>query len=167
MPRPHEPDLDLSKLYELSVEQPTLVKQASANKVRVKYAGNENRFRRIGFDLFKDNDSEFVWKLEKDSESGEEFITRTAQVYSLYKGTQSWSTEIDSSKNAITLIYKGHALKAFKKADLQFDESNVEDWRKFLVDKISTDPSFLTKVLSGLSEDRKRYLFAKYPELTK
>lgn len=165
MPRREQPNLDLSKLYELSVDQPKMKKEASS--YRVKYAENKTRFSKIGFDLFRDTESEFIWKLEKDSETGEEYIIRTASVDPLFSSSNSWSTQVDSGKSAITLIYKGHAIKAFKKAEVQFDENNVEEWRRFLVDKITTDPTFLTKVLSGLSEERKNYIFGKHPELKK
>lgn len=158
-------DLDLSKLYTIAVEKPTMTKQASAT--RLKYAGNEQRFSRVGFDLFRETESEYIWKLEKDSESGEEFIYRTAAVDSRFKSNQNWSTEVDSGKSAITLVYKGQSIKAFKKAELQFDEANVEDWRRFLVDKITTDPSFLNKILANLGDERRKYILGQHPELTK
>ena len=165
MPRRGQSDLDLSKLYELSVDQPKMQKQASSH--RVKFAENKGRFSKIGFDLFRETESEFIWKLEKDSETGEEYIVRTASVDPQFKAANNWSTQVDSGKGAITLIYRGHAIKAFKKAEIQFDENNVDEWRRFLVDKISTDPSFLTKILAGLSDERKNYIFGKYPELKK
>lgn len=165
MPRREGSDLDLSALYDISIDQPKMKKEASSH--RVKLAGNESRFSRIGFDLFRDTESEFIWKLEKDSETGEEYIMRTASVDSRFKTVSNWRTEVDSTKSAITLVYKSHAVKAFKKAELSFDEGNVEDWRRFLVDKIATDPTFLTKILAGLSDDRRSYIFGKYPELKK
>jgi hypothetical protein len=158
-------DLDLAQLHSLAVEKPAMVKQASAS--RLKYAGNEQRFSRIAFDLFRDVETEFIWKLEKDSETGEDFIIRTASVDPRFKSSQNWATEIDSGKKAITLVYKGQAIKAFKKAELNFDDSNVEEWRRFLVDKITTDPSFLTKVLANLGEERRKYILGQYPELAK
>jgi len=165
MTRREQPDLDLSKLYELSVDQPKMQKQASSH--RVKFAESKSRFSKIAFDLFRDSESEFIWKLEKDSETGEEYIIRTASVDPQFKTSKNWSTQVDSGKSAITLVYKGHAIKAFKKAEVQFDDKNVDEWRRFLVDKISTDPSFLTKILAGFSDERKSYIFGKYPELKK
>lgn len=165
MPRLTTPDLDLNALYELAVEQPKITKQASSGKL--KFAQNQKRFAKIGFDLFRDSESEFIWKLEKDSETGEEYIIRTANVDPLYSSSNSWSAQVDSGKTAITLVYRGHAVKAFKKADLDLQDNNVEEWRRFLVDKITTDPTFLNKVLTNVGESRRRYILGKFPELGK
>jgi hypothetical protein len=164
MPRlPELNQLDLDSLHDLTT--PKMTRTASISRLKV--ADNPKRFHKIGFDLYRDNESEFVWKLEVDAESGEEFIVRTASVDSLYAKARNWSTEIDSSKSSISLIYKGHSLKAFKKAEINFDDNNIDEWRHFLIDQIANDPTFLTKVLATLSEDRRRYIFAQFPELTK
>ncbi len=165
MPRLTTPDLDLNGLYELAVDQPKMTKQASSHKL--KFADNNVRFERIGFDLFRDSESEFIWKLEKDSESGEEYIVRTANLDPRFKSSESWSSAIDSGKTAITLVYKGHAVKAFKKAELEFGNENVEEWRRFLVDKITSDPTFLNKVLTNVGDSRRKYILGKFPELGK
>jgi hypothetical protein len=162
MPRPSNPDLDLQDLYDLAVDQPSLVKTASSG--RLKFAENASRFSRIGFDLFRDTQSEFIWKLEKDSETGEEFIIRTASVDPIKKSS-AWQALADSSKTSIVLTYKGHPVTAFKKAELQFDESNIDQWRQYLVDKITTDPTFLNKVLVQAGDTRKRQVLGKFPEL--
>lgn len=164
MPRQSTPDLDLSKLHELAVEKPQMTKTASSG--RLKFAEHNERFSKIGFDLFRDSESEFIWKLEKDSETGEEFIIRTANKDS-YNNSQSWSAEVNQAKSAITLIYRGHAVKQFKKADVGFSEDSVEEWRRYLVDKITTDPSFLNKVITQVGESRRKFIFAKFPELKK
>lgn len=163
MPRQDTPDLDLAALYELSVEQPVMVKQASSH--RLKYAEHIKRFGRAAFDLFRDNESEYLWRLEKDSESGEEFIVRTAMVDPVFKTSPGWSAEYDSNRTAITLMYKGNAVRAFKKADLNFDDANIDDWRRYLLDKISTDPTFLKQVVEAVSSPRKRMLEGRCPEL--
>ena len=165
MPRQGTPDLDLSTLYDLSVEQPTLTKQASSH--RLKFADHPQRFVRAAFDLFRDNNSEFLWRLEKDSETGEEFIVRTAMTDPVYTSSPGWSAECDSNKIAITLIYKGHAVRAFKKADLNFTNENVDEWRKYLLDKISTDPAFVKQIVQSMSSPRKKILEGKCPELFK
>lgn len=171
MPRLTTPDLDLSQLHELAVEQPKMTKQASSG--RLKLADNSARFTKIAFDLFRDSESEFVWKLEKDSDTGEEFIIRTASVDPLYKASQEWSAAVNTNNTAITLVYRGHAIKAFKKSasaddgGIPLTEDNSEDWRRFLVDKISSDPTFLNKVLSQVGDSRKKYILGKFPELGK
>lgn len=164
MPRITTPDLDLNKLYEMTNET-TMQKQASSNKLKL--AENQARFTKIAFDLFRDTETEFVWKLEKDSETGDEYIIRTAEIDPLYKNSNEWSTQMDSEKTTITLVYKGNAIKAFKKADVQFNDENVDEWRRFLIDKIQTDPSFLKNVTSQLGENRRKYIFSKFPELNK
>ena len=165
MPRLTTPDLDLSSLYELSVEEPKMTKQASATKLKL--AENSQRFTKIGFDLFRDSESDFIWKLEADVETGEEYIIRTASVDERFQSSDAWSAQADKKKTAITLVYKGHAIKAFKKAELNFKDNNVEDWRKYLVDKITSDPSFLGQVLEHVGESRKKYILGKFPELGK
>jgi len=166
MPRsPEQTNLDLDTLYGMSVEQPQMIKEASSQ--RLKFAENKDRFSRIGFDLFRDNESEFIWKLEKDSESGEEFIIRTASIDPQHPKTKTWSTEVDSKKQSITLIYKGHAIKSFKKADLKFTDDNVEQWRKFILDKIDTDPAFVENVVANMSDQRRKFVAGICPELLK
>ena len=165
MPRRTDPNLELDQLYSLAVEEPTMVKQASSN--RLKFAENQERFSNIGFGLFRDNDSEFLWTLEKDSETGEEFIVRTAQVDPRFQRGGAWAALADSDNKAITLVYRGHAIKAFKKAELNFNEANVDEWRQYLVDKIQTDPTFVGKVLDRVGESRRKFLIGKFPELLK
>lgn len=165
MPRLNAPDLDLDKLYEISIDAPQQIKLASSG--RLKFAENQKRFSNIGFDLFRDSESEFIWKLEKDADSGEEYIMRTASIDPAYKQANNWQAYVDSNKSAITLVYKGQAIKAFKKASLQFGEENVEDWRRYLIDKISSDPSFLSEVLAQVGENRRRLILAQFPELGK
>ena len=163
MPRPKTPDLDLSSLYEMSVEQPKMTKEASS--FRLKFAEHQTRFARIGFDLYRDNDSEFIWKLEKDSETGDEFIIRTAAKDPAFKARKGWTSVASSGNASITLAYNGHAIKAFKKAELEYDDNNVDEWRRFLVDKITTDPQFLNKVLTQVGESRRKHILGKFPEL--
>ena len=163
MPRQRTPDLDLSRLYEMSVEQPKMTKEASSQKL--KFADHQKRFAKIGFDLYRDNESEFIWKLEKDSESGDEFIIRTAAKDPAFRMRSGWTAVASSNNSSITLAYKGHAIKAFKKADLNFNDEDVEEWRRFLVDKITTDPAFLNKVLANVGEARRDHIFGKFPEL--
>jgi len=166
MPKmPESNELDLSSLYGLSVEEPKMTRLASSSKLKL--ADNLKRFQKIGFDLFRDSESEFIWKLVKDSETGEEFITRTASLDPLFTRAEHWSAEVESSKSSISLIYKGHSIKAFKKAELNLDEENTEEWRRFLVDQVATDPTFLSKVVATLSPERKKYIITKFPELMK
>lgn len=165
MPRPTTPDLDLDKLYDLAVESPNLTKQASSQ--RLLFAENKDRFEKAGFDLYRDKQSEFVWRLEVDAESGQEFIVRTASTDPLYQIAPDWSAEVNAGKTAITLLYKGLAVRAFKQTDLQFDDQNVEDWRRFLLDKISNDPSFLKEVVQNVGEHKRLLLASKCPELFK
>jgi len=166
MPKlPDFTELDLDSLYQVAIEQPKMIKEAGSD--RIKFSESKGRFTKVAFDLYKDNQSEFIWRLEKDSETGEEFIIRTASKNPHYKIANNWTTAVDSAKNSITLVYKGHSIKLFKKTELSFDETSIEDWRAFLVDKIATDPTFLNKVLASVSEERKHYLVQKFPELTK
>lgn len=162
MPKLNDNELELSGLYSLATDS-KLTKQASSNKIKL--AENKNRFTRIGFDLFRDSESDFIWKLEKDSESGEEYIIRTASKDSLYKSTQGWSTQVPYSKDSIVLVYKGHAIKNFKKADINFTDQNIEDWRRYLVDKLATDPNFLKEVVASIDPERKNFIISKFPEL--
>jgi hypothetical protein len=153
------PNLDLEKLYNL-----TSGDDSKKIPSKFKLAENKSRFTKIAFDLFRDSETEFVWRLEKDSETGEEYIIRTAQVISK-PSSPHWTTEVDNQKTAITLVYKGCTIGQFKKAQLQYTEDNVDDWRKFIVEKISEDPTFLQKVLANISDERRRYIYNTYPEL--
>lgn len=164
MPRLTDPDLDLNSLFEISVEQPKMKKEASASKL--KFAEHKDKFAHVGFDLYS-NDSNEIWKLETDAASGEEFIIRTAQYDTTFKASRVWTAELNQNKTAITLAYKGTAIKAFKKAEVQFDDENADDWRKFLVDKIKTDPSFVETVLAEVGSNRRDYILGKFPELKK
>jgi len=160
MPRPENPNLDLSQLYSLIAQD-----SQENTQERLKFAEHSKRFARAAFDLFRDNNSEFLWRLEKDADSGEEFIVRTAMVDPTFRTAANWSAECDSAKTAITLLYKGHAVRAFKKAELQFNEDSVDQWRKYLLDRISTDPSFLKQVVQNVSNSRKKLLQGSCPEL--
>lgn len=166
MPRRHEgTNLDLGALFEMSVDQPKMVKEASTS--RLKFADTGERFKKIALDLYRDSESEFIWKLEKDSETGEEFIMRTASVDPQHVKKADWTAEIDTNKKSITVAYKGQAIKAFKKAELNFTDETVEDWRNFILKKLNTDEEFGNKVVANLSDQRKRYIVGKYPELQK
>ena len=157
--------LELNKLYDLTTQNSGLRKTASSNMIKL--TESKDRFTRVAFDLFRDSQSEFIWKLEKDSETGEEYIIRTASKDPLYKSSQGWTAHVSGSKDSITLVYKSHAIKSFKKAEIEFSNENIEDWRRFLVDKIGTDPNFLKNVLASVDQERLNHIVSKFPELLK
>lgn len=150
-----EIDLDLSDLYNL------VQKDKVASLTRLKFAEFKDNFEKVAFDLYKDQNN-VIWKLEVDADSGEEFIIRTAET-----SNQFWSTELSLDKNTINLIYKGTAIRAFKKAELNYDDENVEEWRSFLIEKIQTDPKFLDQVCANIGQNRKQVLAKIHPELFK
>lgn len=152
MPR-REVNLDLEPLHQLT----QMVKTAGAT--RLKFAEYKDNFEKVAFDLFKDT-SGIIWKLEKDADSGEEFIVRTAE-----KVRSSWSAEINMAKDAINLLYKGTALGVFKKADLEFTDENVEEWRDFLLQKVQAEPEFLTEIIAQIGPNRRKVIASTHPEL--
>lgn len=152
MPR-REIDLDLEQLHKLS----TMTKVA--NSTRLKFAECKDNFEKVAFDLYKDT-SGIIWKLEKDADTGEEFIIRTAEM-----ARSAWQAEINMTRDAINLLYKGTALASFKKADINFDDENIEDWRDFLLQKVQQEPEFLTEVVAQIGENRRKVIAQIHPEL--
>lgn len=160
MPRHESEQLDLKVLYEATIGKPAIKTAASVDRVLL--ADNAGRFTKIGFDLFRDNEFDCIWKVET-ADDGNDYLIRTqlpADSIVTAEHQSHWDAISDSKRENLTLAYKGTAIKRFAVVE----GKTAGQCAKVLLKKIA-EAQFTQTVLSGLSEQRKEQLKLKHPEL--
>ena len=92
---------------------------------RVPYKGNEDKFVRVAFDLFKtkDNSCEDLWQVQADDD-GNEYLVRTYDVEDAVVEAD-WSVALDKMAANLTVSYKGMPIHRLAAAD--YDAHNERD----------------------------------------
>ena len=160
MPRREPEELDLQILYDATIGKQKIIKTASLK--RVVLADNIDRFTKVGFDLFRDNDSDCIWKVEQ-GDDGIEYLARTDLLAEpVTAGVSShWTATADTEKKNLTLAYKGTPIKRFE----VIEGKTVGQCTKVLLNKVASDSSFVETILKGQADERQAQLRLQHPEL--
>ncbi len=161
MPRREPEELDLQILYDATIGKEKIKKVASIE--RIVLADNTDRFTKVGFDLFRDNESDCIWKVEKGDDAIDylirtELVAETAVVAST---SSHWTTTADLEGENLTLAYKGTPIKRFE----VLRGRTVGQCANLLLNKVAEDKRFVDSVLKDQPEGRKEQLRLQHPEL--
>ncbi len=164
MPRREPEELDLSVLYDATIGKQKIDKTASTDRILL--ADNTDRFTKVGFDLFRDNESDCIWKVEKDQDDAIEYLIRTelvaeTPVTASASASSHWSATADIEGENLTLAYKGTPIKRFE----VLRGKTVGQCANLLLNKVSEDKKFVDSVLEDQPEERKTQLRSQHPEL--
>lgn len=146
-----------------------VVGAATPDNSRVSYNDNKHLFTKIAFDVFQLNSSpvEAYWRLEK-GEEGADFLVATYDVDSTSEGlevTSGWNAITDKTASNVTLFYKGAPIKRFASNDYGFGPDDVDAFNTALVNKLTSEASFVDKLLDVLPQEKKIALAQTFPEL--
>jgi len=140
------------------------------NKNKVLYKDNASNFTKVAFDVFQLNNSpvESYWILEK-AEDGQEYLVAKYEEDSSLEvlATVKWNVLLDQTKKNATLIYNNTPIKRFASADYNFIPQNAHLFQRILTNKMNNDKLFVKAFLNSQSEERKKELLLKFPELAK
>jgi len=128
MPR-RELELDLSQLNRF------MKKEASKGKILLKEALANPRFAQVGVNLFRDTIDSCIWQLQK-GEDGNDYIIRAEPETGLTAESQSdWAANADSTKQSITLSFRGMPICKFASKVYGFDKSTIDLFREYILEK--------------------------------
>jgi len=135
---------------------------------RIPYEANKHLVTKVAFDVFKMNNTqtESLWLLETDSD-GKQYLS------ACYDETPEKPLEIKSNWLAlsdrgctnVTLIYKDVPIQRFASSDFGFTKDDVYVFQKALTDKLSSDKSFVEKLLKSQPKDKQEMFLSLFPEL--
>ncbi len=137
-----------------------------SNQKKVLYETNKHNFTKIAFDVFQLNTSpiESYWILEKGEDGKEYLFAQYEENEPTLNVISEWEVLSDKKNANITLNYQGIPIARFAAKDYGFEESNIGLFKKALVEKLSTDQTFVKKLLESLPEVKQSALKAQFPE---
>lgn len=137
-----------------------------SDQKKVLYEINKHNFTKIAFDVFQLNTSpiESYWILEKGEDGKEYLIAQYEDADPTLSVVSKWEVLSDKKNANVTLNYQGIPIARFASKDYGFEESNIGLFKKALVEKLSTDQSFVEKLLESLPEVKQSALKAQFPE---
>jgi len=136
---------------------------------KVPYESNKHLFTKVAFDVFQLNTSpiESLWTLE-DGDDGKQYLVAR---YSDDEGSKpleaksQWEALADKEGKNVTLIYKDTPIQRFASCDFGFTADDVHVFQKTLVQKLSSDKSFVAKFLKSQPQEKQEKLLQQFPEL--
>jgi len=145
MPR-KELELDLSHL------NGSLKKEALKGKIPLKEALASIRFAKVGLNLFRDTVDCCIWKIQK-GEDGLDYIARTdSEGLAVESSNSEWAANADSSKENVTLSFRGMPLCKFAGKNYGFNKDTVANFQSYLLKK--THNTQFVKSLIALATEK-------------
>jgi hypothetical protein len=141
----------------------------AAKKDKIPYDKTaQTAFHKVAFDVFQYSNSTVnsLWTLESDPDGKQYLVAQYADSDDQSLESKSnWSAVSDEKKANITLFYKDAPIQRFASTDYNFTPEDVYVFQKTLVKKLSSDPSFVKKLVNSQSEDKRTLLLGQFPEL--
>jgi len=134
-----------------------------------KLASVQDRIEHVGCGIvrFTDETNKVgLWQIQQDA-NGEEYIA------AMYEDTdndvikQSWSVKIDRLRKSATIFYKNAPIKNVIFAQLGIQDSDVNNFVRFLPNKLANDKEIVAKMLNEVDDNYKQKLINNFPELSK
>lgn len=126
------------------------------DKSKVVYKGNEERFVRVAFDLFKmkDNSCEDLWQIQADDD-GVEYLVRTYEADDKEVIASDWSVGINKTASHLTVSYKGMPVHRLDTKD--YGVENPFDalvFRDVVQEKLANNKDFVAKLANELPQEK-------------
>jgi len=151
-----------------NIDLTTVAAAINKDNKRLLYSAHKHRFTKIGFDVFKLNNSpvESYWTLEQ-AEDGKEYLVANYEksAETSEQHDNSWKALSDKTSSNITLIYRDIPIKRFASSEYRFTEDDIDIFKSALVEKLSKDKEFVGKLIDLLPEEKKSALSGLFPEL--
>ena len=72
---------------------------------------------------------------------------------------------LDCENKNITLAYKNHPIQKFASSEYGFNKDDAYIFQRTLIEKLSTDKSFVDKLLKSLPKEKQEQLLTQFSEL--
>lgn len=145
-----------------------LEKDVVPNTKRVAYEPNKKFFTKVAFDVFQLNTSpvQSLWILEEDEDGTQYLAAQYEDVEEKPLEVKShWVALADRESKNVTLVYKDMPIRRFASDEYGFTEDDIHLFQKTLVEKLSSDKSFVEKLLKSQPEETRNSLIKRFPEL--
>jgi hypothetical protein len=124
-------------------------------------------FKKVAFDRFKLDQDPYdgLWALQ-DIE-GKPHLVRASNPQSEVRKVGDWEAISDFEKRNVTLSYKNIPITRFSSDEYGFSSNDISIFKSALIEKTSSDNSFLKELLNDQSQTKREALVSTFPELKK
>jgi hypothetical protein len=124
-------------------------------------------FKKVAFDRFKvENDPyESHWALQDID--GVPHLVRASDPQFETRKTGDWEVISDYDKRNVTLSYKNIPITRFSSDEYGFSSGDISIFKSALIEKTSSDESFLKELLNDQPVSKRDALVSTFPELKK
>jgi hypothetical protein len=157
----------MSNLDKLLIELHSKRTGSLDNVQRVKKT-EDLKLKKVAFDVYKiyKDQYEGLWTLEKEAD-GSEFLVRASNPQYDYTKQGEWSVANDYDHSSVTVNYKGVPICSFACNDFGVDSGNIDILKKTILEKVSSDNEFVSKVLSEQNQNKVSAILTTFPEFKK
>jgi len=140
------------------------------NTKKISFEENRAKFTKIAFDVWKSNDScvESLWILETDDKDGKQYLVakyENDEQPQPLEAKSDWNAIMDNKKENITVAFKNHAIQRFASSDFGFTSDDAYIFQHMLIEKLSSDKTFVKKLIESLPKEKQEILLTNFPEL--
>lgn len=153
-----------------TVDLKSVAKAIIPDKSKVLYKDNAHNFTKVAFDVFQLNNApvESYWILEKAEDGQEYLVAKYDEDTSLeVLASAKWDVLLDKDKKNATLSYKNTPIQRFASSDYGFTPEDAHLFQRALSNKMNTEKTFVRAFFESQSQERKKELLSKFPELEK
>ena len=124
-------------------------------------------FKKVAFDRFRvENDPyESLWAIQDID--GKPHLVRASDPQFETRKNGSWEAISDYDKKNVTLSYKNIPITRFSSDEYGFSSGDISIFKSALIEKTSSDDSFLKELLSEQPVSKRDALVSTFPELKK
>ena len=146
-----------------------LAREVVSDTSKVPYESNKHLFTKIAFDVFQLNTSpvDSLWILENGDDGKQYLVAKYSdeEPAKELEAKSSWVALADTDSKNVTLLYKDKPIQRFASSDFGFTKDDVHIFQKTLVQKLSSDKSFVTKLIKSQPQETQEMLTMQFPEL--
>lgn len=124
-------------------------------------------FKKVAFDRFKVDQDPYdgLWALQDID--GTPHLVRASNPQSDVKKVGDWEAISDFEKRNVTLSYKNIPITRFSSEEYGFSSNDISIFKSALIEKTSSDNSFLKELLTDQPQTKREALISTFPELKK
>ena len=134
---------------------------------KIPYGPNKQFFTKVAFDVFQFTGSpvESLWILEEGEDGKQYLVARYDEDAQPLEVKSNWLALPDKECKNITLAYKNVPIQKFAASEFGFTQADAYIFQRTLIEKLSSDKSFVEKLLKSQPKEKQEKLLTQFPEL--
>ncbi len=144
----------------------------SVLKKSYKLSDVEHKLEKVAFDVvrFKDSDIDELWQIQS-SDDGEYIVALynpedSSTNKKIASSTKlNWDIIISESSSDLNILYKGDAILKIASSRLGIPLEEINLVKKYLPNRLSENKALVKALLNEVSQEKRKSILAKYPEL--